>query len=80
MIGPSGGVAAVIPMPALDTDLILTCGQFTSDADNNAMIAARTANDASAQVAVSRPMTMPLPPGIIYAKQMIVFGIAPAQF
>jgi hypothetical protein len=39
MIGPSDGIAAVISTPALDTNLTLTCGQLTNDADNHASAA-----------------------------------------
>ena len=60
MIGPSNGISAVISMPALGTDLTLTCGQLTSDADNPAS-AARTNNDALRQYTASRSIT-PIPP------------------
>src|SRR5271157_1082684 len=60
MIGPSDGIAAVISTPALDTNLTLTCGQLTSDADNHAS-AATTANDAPSQDTASRSIT-PIPP------------------
>src|SRR5271165_6891043 len=60
MIGPSDGIAAVISTPALDTNLTLTCGQLTNDADNHAS-AATTANDASSQDTASRSIT-PIPP------------------
>src|SRR5208337_290133 len=60
MIGPSDGIAAVMSTPALDTNLTLTCGQLTNDADNHAS-AATTANDASSQDTASRSIT-PIPP------------------